>query len=145
MVTNVFLLLAALLAALCGGAMLWPLFRAGKRRIWGALVAGMVVATLGLYQLLGTPAGLQPQAELAAAADDRRWREMRGFEEHVAGRVGDLGIEPPHDPTQRNGTRSAAAATIGDHQELVVERHRTAVQQRDGLVAQFAVVTLEQD
>lgn len=67
MVSKVFLLLAALLAVLCGGAMLWPLLRAGRHRLWSALVAGMVVATLGLYLLLGTPAGLQPQAGLAAA------------------------------------------------------------------------------
>lgn len=67
MVSGVFLALAALLAALAGGWMLWPLFRAGKRGIWGTLVAAMVVATLGLYQWLGTPAALQPQASAPAA------------------------------------------------------------------------------
>jgi cytochrome c-type biogenesis protein CcmH len=65
MVNGVFLALAGLLAALACGWMLWPLFRAGKRGIWGTLVAAMVVATIGLYQWVGTPAALQPQATTA--------------------------------------------------------------------------------
>ncbi|KRG42721.1 cytochrome C biogenesis protein [Stenotrophomonas pictorum JCM 9942] len=67
MVSGLFLALAGLLAAVAGGWMLWPLLRAGKRGIWGTLVAAMVVATIGLYQWLGTPAALQPQARAAAA------------------------------------------------------------------------------
>ncbi|AUZ54904.1 cytochrome C biogenesis protein [Stenotrophomonas acidaminiphila] len=59
MVKAVFLSLAALLAAVAGGAMLWPLLRAGKRAIWGTLAGAMAVATVGLYLWLGTPAALQ--------------------------------------------------------------------------------------
>jgi cytochrome c-type biogenesis protein CcmH len=57
--TPVFMALAGLLAAVVGGITLLPLLRAGKRGIWGTLVAAMVVATLGLYQWRGTPAALQ--------------------------------------------------------------------------------------
>ena len=42
--------------------------------------------------------GIGMQAELAAATDDRGRREVRGFEEHVARRVGDARVEPAHDP-----------------------------------------------
>ncbi|WP_269790835.1 tetratricopeptide repeat protein [Stenotrophomonas sp. Iso1] len=66
MVNTAFLAGAALLAAVATGLTLWPLWRSGKRRIWGTLVGALVVATLGLYQWLGTPAALQPQASAAA-------------------------------------------------------------------------------
>jgi len=67
MVNAGFLAGAGLLAVLATGITLWPLWRAGKRRIWGSLVAMALVATLGLYQWLGTPAALQAHAEAAAA------------------------------------------------------------------------------
>lgn len=67
MVNTGFLAGAAVLAVVATGSTLWPLWRAGKRRIWGSLVALALVATLGLYQLLGTPAAMQPQPEAAAA------------------------------------------------------------------------------
>ena len=67
MVNAGFLAGAAVLAVLATGITLWPLWRAGKRRIWGSLVAMALVATLGLYQLLGTPAAMQPQPEATAA------------------------------------------------------------------------------
>ena len=60
--TPIFMALAGLLAAVVGGLALLPLLRAGKRGVWGTLVAAMVVATLGLYQWLGTPAALQAQS-----------------------------------------------------------------------------------
>ena len=66
MVNTAFLAGAALLAAVATGLTLWPLWRSGKRRIWGTLVGALVVATLGLYQWLGTPAALQPQASAPA-------------------------------------------------------------------------------
>lgn len=62
MVNWPFLIGAGLLAAVATGLALLPLWRAGQRRIWGTLLALAVVATLGLYQWLGTPAALQPQA-----------------------------------------------------------------------------------
>ncbi len=62
MVSAVFQLLAGLLAATASGIVLWPLVRDGKRALWATLVAIMVVATLGLYRMLGTPAALYPQA-----------------------------------------------------------------------------------
>lgn len=67
MVNTGFMAGAAVLAVVATGITLWPLWRAGKRRIWGSLVAMALVATLGLYQLLGTPAAMQPQPEAAAA------------------------------------------------------------------------------
>lgn len=67
MVNAGFMTGAAVLAVVATGITLWPLWRAGKRRIWGSLVAMAQVATLGLYQLLGTPAAMQPQPEAAAA------------------------------------------------------------------------------
>lgn len=57
-----FLLGAGVLAAIATGVTLWPLWRAGQRRIWTTLLGIAVVATLGLYQWLGTPAALQQQA-----------------------------------------------------------------------------------
>jgi len=62
MVNWPFLIGAGLLAAVATGLALLPLWRAGQRRIWGTLLALAIVATLGLYQWLGTPAALQPQA-----------------------------------------------------------------------------------
>ena len=67
MVNVWFLIGAGVLAVAATGITLWPLWRAGKRRIWGSLVALALVATLGLYQWLGTPAAMQPQFETAAA------------------------------------------------------------------------------
>ena len=67
MVKAVFLSLAALLAIIAGGAMLWPLLRAGKRAIWGTLVGSIAVATVGLYLWLGTPAALRLYREYLAA------------------------------------------------------------------------------
>ncbi|WP_305805465.1 cytochrome C biogenesis protein [Stenotrophomonas sp. YIM B06876] len=65
MVSGLFQLLIALLAAAATGIVLWPLARDGKRAVWLTLVASLVVATLALYRLLGTPDALQPQATLA--------------------------------------------------------------------------------
>ena len=59
--TPLFMALAALLAAIVGGLATLPLLRAGKRGIWATLVAALVIASLGLYQWLGTPAALQAQ------------------------------------------------------------------------------------
>ena len=67
MVNPGFMAGAAVLAVVATGITLWPLWRAGKRRIWGSLVAMALVATLGLYQLLGTPAAMQPQPEAATS------------------------------------------------------------------------------
>ncbi len=68
MVSTTFLIGAGLLAAIATGIVLWPLWRDGKRRIWGTLVAAAIVATLGLYQWLGTPAALQlPDGQSADA------------------------------------------------------------------------------
>lgn len=77
MVNTVFMAGAGLLAALATGLTLWPLWRGGKRGIWGTLVAAAIVATLGLYQFLGTPAALQAQATVPTAAP-------RSLEEGVA-------------------------------------------------------------
>ncbi len=77
MVNTVFMAGAGLLAALATGLTLWPLWRGGKRGIWGTLVAAAIVATLGLYQYLGTPAALQAQATAPTAAP-------RSLEEGVA-------------------------------------------------------------
>ncbi|MCL7713691.1 tetratricopeptide repeat protein [Stenotrophomonas mori] len=86
MVNALFLSLAGLLAAVATGTALWPLLRAGKRSLWGSLVATMVAATLGLYLWLGTPMALQPAAagapqtleqaveQLQAALDERPGR-----------------------------------------------------------------------
>ena len=64
--TATFLAAVGVVSALLAGATLWPLWRAGKRGIWGTLVALLVVTTLGLYQLLGTPAALQAEASAPA-------------------------------------------------------------------------------
>lgn len=152
MVTNVFLLLAALLAALCGGAMLWPLFRAGKRRIWGALVAGMVVATLGLYQLLGTPAGLQPQAELAAAPQslEEGVRQLQAAMEKNPART-DGWVLLARSQLELGRVAEAAASyeravkLTPDEPGLLVEAAQTRAQAADGfLFDDTAVQWLEQ-
>ncbi len=77
MVNTVFMAGAGLLAAIATGLTLWPLWRDGKRGIWGTLVAAAIVATLGLYQFLGTPAALQVQANAPTSAP-------RSLEEGVA-------------------------------------------------------------
>lgn len=59
MVNGVFLLVAAVMATTAIGAVLWPLLQSGRRSTWLILVATMVVATLGMYRLLGTPDALQ--------------------------------------------------------------------------------------
>lgn len=83
MVKAVFLSLAALLAATAGGIMLWPLLRAGKRAIWGTLVASMVVATVGLYLWLGTPAALQPRDAEAPQSLEQAVEQLRAvLDEH---------------------------------------------------------------
>lgn len=152
MVTKVFLLLAALLAALCGGAMLWPLFRAGKRRIWGALVAGMVVATLGLYQLLGTPAGLQPQAELAAAPQslEEGVRQLQAAMEKNPART-DGWVLLARSQLELGRVAEAAASyeravkLTPDEPGLLVEAAQTRAQAADGfLFDDTAVQWLEQ-
>jgi len=63
MVKPLFLIAAALLIILIGGGVLWPLFKAGYRRVWIGLVAGLVVATLGLYQGVGHPDALQASTD----------------------------------------------------------------------------------
>jgi len=65
MVKLVFLVLAGLVAATAGIVVLWPLFRSRHRRLAGALVSLMTVATLALYQHLGTPAALQAPPVMA--------------------------------------------------------------------------------
>ncbi|KQN98240.1 MULTISPECIES: tetratricopeptide repeat protein [Stenotrophomonas] len=83
MVKAVFLSLAALLAATAGGIMLWPLLRAGKRAIWGTLVASMVVATVGLYLWLGTPTALQPRDAEAPQSLEQAVEQLRAvLDEH---------------------------------------------------------------
>ncbi|MQP77731.1 tetratricopeptide repeat protein [Stenotrophomonas sp. MYb238] len=83
MVKAVFLSLAALLAAVAGGAMLWPLLRAGKRAIWGTLVASMAVATVGLYLWLGTPAALQSRSAEAPQSLEQAVEQLRAvLDEH---------------------------------------------------------------
>lgn len=83
MVKAVFLSLAALLAATTGGIMLWPLLRAGKRAIWGTLVTSMVVATVGLYLWLGTPAALQPRDAEAPQSLEQAVEQLRAvLDEH---------------------------------------------------------------
>lgn len=83
MVKAIFLSLAALLAATAGGIMLWPLLRAGKRAIWGTLVASMVVATVGLYLWLGTPAALQPRDAEAPQSLEQAVEQLRAvLDEH---------------------------------------------------------------
>src|SRR3546814_18638581 len=56
-------------------------------------------------------AGVGMQAELAAAADDRRRREVRGFEEHVLRGIGDAGIAATHPPGQADGTGGGGGDT----------------------------------
>ncbi|WP_442684201.1 tetratricopeptide repeat protein [Stenotrophomonas sp. JC08] len=152
MVTKVFLLLAALLAALCGGAMLWPLFRAGKRRLWGALVAGMVVGTLGLYQLLGTPAGLQPQAELAATPQslEEGVRQLQAAMEKNPART-DGWVLLARSQLELGRVADAAASyeravkLTPDEPGLLVEAAQTRAQAADGfLFDDTAVQWLEQ-
>ena len=62
---------------------------------------------------LETMPGIGMQAELAAAADDRIRREMRGFEEHVPRRIGHARVEAAHDAGQRD-----RAVGIGDDEEF---------------------------
>lgn len=152
MVTKVFLLLTALLAALCGGAMLWPLFRAGKRRLWGALVAGMVVGTLGLYQLLGTPAGLQPQAELAATPQslEEGVRQLQAAMEKNPART-DGWVLLARSQLELGRVADAAASyeravkLTPDEPGLLVEAAQTRAQAADGfLFDDTAVQWLEQ-
>ncbi|MGX9719838.1 tetratricopeptide repeat protein [Stenotrophomonas acidaminiphila] len=83
MVKALFLSLAALLAATAGGAMLWPLLRAGKRAIWATLVGAMMVATVGLYLWLGTPSALQPRSADAPQSLEQAVEQLRAvLDEH---------------------------------------------------------------
>lgn len=83
MVKAVFLSLAALLAIIAGGAMLWPLLRAGKRAIWGTLVGSIAVATVGLYLWLGTPAALQAPDEAPPQSLEQAVEQLRAvLDEH---------------------------------------------------------------
>ena len=57
--------------------------------------------------------GIGVQAELARAAHDRRRREMRGFEEDVARRIGDARIVAAHDAGEGEGL-----SAVGDRREI---------------------------
>ena len=59
------LLLAGLVGALSGLLIALPLWRAGQLRSSLALAAVLAIASAGLYQLLGTPAGWQAQPTIA--------------------------------------------------------------------------------
>jgi hypothetical protein len=61
---------------------------------------------------------------LRERAGDRGRREMRGFQEHARGGVGDARVPAAHDAGQRNH-----AIGVGDHQEFRLERDFALVEQ----------------
>ncbi len=69
-------------------------------------------------------AGIGVQAQLAAAAHDRGRREVRRFQEHGGGGIGNTRVEAAHQAGQAD-----RAISVGDHQEAVVQRSITAIQQ----------------
>ncbi len=69
------------------------------------------------------------QAQLAAAAHDRGRREVRRFQEYSGGGIGDARIEAAHQAGQAD-----RAVSIGNHQEAVVQRSVTAIQQLQAFI-----------
>ena len=67
-------------------------------------------------------------AEPARTARDRRRCEMRGFEEDIAGCVGDAGFETTHDAGQ-----SDRPCVVDDDQEFRIERGLALVEQGEPL------------
>src|SRR5690606_5791598 len=65
-----FLVPVALVGSALAAAVAWPL-RSGSPRLWGATVVLVPLLAVGLYQLVGTPAALDPatRAPVPAAAD----------------------------------------------------------------------------
>ena len=81
-----------------------------------------------IHATLEAMRGVGVQAQLAAAADDGVRCEMGSFQEHLAGRVGDAGIEAAHYASQCD--RSVG---IGNQQKFCIERDVAAVEQCQGL------------
>ena len=105
--------LAVLVAAVVATALVAAPLRRGSPRTWLAVMAVVPVLSLGLYQLLGTPAALDPAARAPLAADADAQVDPAQFAEAVA----QLRAELERNPEQPEGwvLLARSMSVQGDH------------------------------
>ncbi|TDK19958.1 tetratricopeptide repeat protein [Luteimonas aestuarii] len=91
--TYAFFALLLAIAALAAVAIVWPL-RSTSPRVFGAVVLLVPLLTLGLYTLVGTPAGLDPAAARLSEIDTP---------ESLEAAIAELQAELERNPTQVEG------------------------------------------
>ena len=108
-------LLGVLVAAILATALVAAPLRARSRRTWLALMATVPVMSLALYQVLGTPAALDPDARRPAAAGIDPATQVDPAE--FARAIAELRAELERNPGQPEGwvLLARSMAVQGDH------------------------------
>lgn len=110
-------LLGVLVAAVLATALVAAPLRRGAPRAWLALMATVPVMSLALYQVLGTPAALDPDARRPAAALAGAGAATQVDPAEFAQAIAELRAELERDPEQPEGwvLLARSMAVQGDH------------------------------